>query len=80
MGVVGLGQGVVGHVRVEVRAALGAAVLRVDKLEVAGPTGDQVANVVEYARERVVATAPLRTSWAASMLEVATAPNKLCWR
>jgi hypothetical protein len=42
MGVVRLGQGVVGHVRVEVLAAARATMLRVDKVDVTRTTGDEI--------------------------------------
>jgi hypothetical protein len=46
MGVVGFGQSVVGGVGVEELLALGALMLRVDKVDVVRPTGHQVAEVV----------------------------------
>src|SRR5438552_18044485 len=47
MGVVGLGQRVVGHVRVEILAAMGTAMLRVKDVDVARPPSNQVPNVVK---------------------------------
>jgi len=59
MRVMGLGQGVVGHVRVEILEALGTAMLGVNEVDVARPTGNQIADIVEdslaeeYGRENV---------------------------
>src|SRR6516162_937938 len=47
MRVVGLGRRVVGHVRVEALAALGAAVLRVNQFNITRPPVNQIAHVVQ---------------------------------
>ena len=77
MGVVGFGQGVVGHVRVEEFVALGAAMLRVDQFDVAGPTSNQVAHVMQHAGAGPIAKARLAAPRTGAMWEVATAPNDL---
>jgi hypothetical protein len=46
LGVAGLGRGQVGHVGGEVAAALGAVMLGVGELDVAGPAGDWVAQIM----------------------------------
>jgi siroheme synthase (precorrin-2 oxidase/ferrochelatase) len=75
MGVVGLGQGVVGHVRVEVLAALAADVLRVSEFDVAGPTVNQIAHVMQQTGARPVSKARLAAQRTREMWIVATASN-----
>jgi hypothetical protein len=59
MGVMGLGQGVVGHVRVEVLPAASATMLRVDDVDIARATSNQVSHVMQNAFACTVAEAGL---------------------
>jgi len=77
MGVMGLGQGVVGHVRVEILAAVGAAMLGVNDVDVARPPGNQVSHVVKDSLARTVAETRLATERARPMREVVAALNDL---
>jgi hypothetical protein len=77
MRVMSLGQGVVGHVGVEMLAATGTAMLRVTKVDVAWPTGNQVAHVVEDASGCAAAKTGLATTRTRAMGEVAGAMNDL---
>ena len=78
MRVVSFGQGVVGHVRVEVFATTSAMMLRVGEVDVAGATGNQVSDVMQDASERAVSSATLATSRAWSMLVIVAALNDPC--
>lgn len=80
MGVVGFGQCVVGGVRVEELLALGALMLRVDKMDVMRPTGHQVAEVVQDARGRTVAETRFSTARAGTQPKVTAASNDLGFR
>ena len=77
MGVVGFGQGVVGHVRVEIVAAVGAAMLGVNDVNVARPTGNQVSHVVKDSFASTVAETGLATEGTRPVREVAAAMNDL---
>src|SRR5689334_7322856 len=72
-GVVAAGGGQVGGVGVEVLAALRAEVLGVGQDEVAGPPGDQIAEVVEGALEEPVAVGAVAAPRAGASPEVAAA-------
>jgi hypothetical protein len=78
MRVVSFGQGVVGHVRVEILAATSAMMLRVDKMEVAGATGNQISDVMQDAREHAVSSATLATSRTWPMFVIVAALHDLC--
>jgi len=77
MGVMGLGQGVVRHVRVEILAAPGAAMLGVNKVDVARATGNQVTHIVENSFAGPVAETRPVTIGTRPMREVAAALNDL---
>jgi hypothetical protein len=76
-GVVAAGSGQVGAVGVEVPAALRAEVLGVGQDEVAGPPGDEVAEVVEGPLEDPVTVGAVATSWARPPPIVAAAFTEL---
>jgi D-arabinose 1-dehydrogenase-like Zn-dependent alcohol dehydrogenase len=63
-GVVAAGIGQVGHVGVEILAALGAEMLRVDQDNVARSAGEGVAQIVESAACDVVAVGAMSAVWA----------------
>jgi hypothetical protein len=77
MGVMGLGQGVVGHVGVEMLPTAGATMLGVHKVDVTWPTGHQVANVMQNSLARSAAKAGLATKGTRAMREVPGAANDL---
>jgi hypothetical protein len=77
MGVMGLGQGVVGHVRVEVFPTMRATMLGVDDVDVAWPTGDQVANIVQDSFACSTAETGFTTKGTRAMREVSRAANDL---
>ena len=77
MGVVSLGQGVFGRVRVEMFSAGRATMLRVNEVNVARPTGNQIAHVVEEASSCSAAKTGLATTRTRAMAEVAGAMNDL---
>src|SRR5262245_1062763 len=84
MGVVGIGQGIVRCVRVEVLAAAGAVMLRVDEVDVTRAGGNQIPDVVQGAGEDPVATATLAAARTGSVFVVAAAADDLrfgqvCW-
>ena len=62
MGIVSLGRGQVGHVGVEILAALAALVLRVGEMDFARPTVDQVAEVMQISGEKLVSPAAFATA------------------
>ena len=72
-GVVAAGRGQVGAVGVEVPAALRAEVLGVGQDQVAGPPGDEIAEVVEGALEDPVAVGAVAATRAGPPPEVAAA-------
>jgi hypothetical protein len=80
MGVMGLGQGVVGHVRVEVLPTVRATMLRIDEVNVAWPTGHQVANVMQDSFARPTAEAGFAASRTWAMRECPRAANNLGFR
>jgi hypothetical protein len=57
MGVMGLGQGLCGRVRVEEPVVLRAAMLRVAKFDVARPSGNDIAHVLQQAGSGPIAKA-----------------------
>lgn len=71
------GQGVVGHVRVEIPAAMRATMLRVQDVNVARTTGNKVSHVVEDSCASTVAETGLVANGTRPMREVSTAPNDL---
>src|SRR5262245_668060 len=75
MRVVGLGHGVVGHVGVEVFPAASAMMLRVDKVNVARATGNQVAQVMQGTGEDAVASAAFAASRTRSISVVTASSN-----
>ena len=77
MRVVPFGQRVVGCVRVEELLALGALVLRVDQMDVVRPTRQQMAKVVQHARESPVAETGFPTARANTLPEVTAASEYL---
>ena len=77
MGVMGFGQGVVGHVRVEVLATARTAMLRVDEVDVAGTTGNQIAHVMQDSFAWTTAKTGLATNGTRACAEVPTAMNDL---
>jgi hypothetical protein len=62
----------IGNIGVEVLAALGAMMLRVGEHDIAWPSGDKVADIVQGARECLVSVAAFAAVRAGTMLEVAT--------
>jgi pyruvate/2-oxoglutarate/acetoin dehydrogenase E1 component len=63
MSVVGLGQGIVGHVRSKTFTALGAVVLRVNEMDVTGPASNQISNVVQNPGDDIVPPTTMVTTW-----------------
>lgn len=80
MRVVGFGQGVVGRVGVEELFALGALMLRVDQMNVMRPIANQVAEIVQDARESPIAETRFSTARTWPLLKVATAWDDLGFR
>src|SRR5262249_26686020 len=79
MGVAGFGRSIFGRVRVEESVALGATVLRIDEIDVAGSTSDEVAQVVQHPGARPIAKARFPASRARETWIVATASDDLCF-
>jgi hypothetical protein len=77
MGIMGLGQGVVRHIRVEVLAAAGAAMLRVEDVDVARVTGNQVPHVMQDAFACTVAETGLAADGTTATPEVPAAVHDL---
>jgi hypothetical protein len=75
MGVMGLGQAVVRHVRVEVFPTARATMLGVDKVNVAWPTGNQVTNIVQNSFSGSAAETGSATKGTKAMREVPRAAN-----
>src|SRR5262245_61116825 len=73
MGVMAFGQGVVGHVRVEVPTAASATMLGVTDFDVARAAGDQVPHVVEDSQACAAAETGFATYRARPMSEVPAA-------
>ena len=80
MRVVGFGQCVVGSIRIEELLALGAVMLRVDQVDVMRPTGEQVAEVVQHAREGPIAETRFSAARTGTLLKVAAASENLGFR
>ena len=78
MRIVGLGQRVFGRVRVEEAVASGAAMLGVDEFDVARPTSDEVAHVMQQAAAGAISKARLAAPRTGKVWIVATASNNLC--
>src|SRR5262245_25241432 len=77
MRVVRVGPSVVGGVGVEKDPALMAAVLRVEEVDVAGPPGDQITDVMQHAGKLCVSITAFATARTGALLEVAGAPHDL---
>jgi hypothetical protein len=77
MGVMGFGQGVVGHVRVEVLPTTRATMLGVDDMDVAWPTHHQVANVMQDPLARSAAKTGSATKGTRAMGEIPGATDDL---
>jgi len=77
MRVMGLGQGVLGHVGVEVFPTTRATMLRVNKVNITRPPSNQIADVMKDASGCSAAKTGLATTWARAMGEVAAAMNDL---
>jgi len=77
MGVASPGRGQVGHIGGKEAAAPGAVVLRVGEVDVAGPPGHRVAQVMQRADEDPVPRAGLTVERTGPMLVVATARDEL---
>jgi hypothetical protein len=73
----GLGQGVVGHVCVEVLTAMRATMLGVYDVDVARATGNEVPHIMKDSFASTVAETGLATNGTRPMREVATALNDL---
>lgn len=70
----------IGDISVEVLAALGAMMLRRGENDVAWPAGDEVADIMQRAREGLVAVAAFAAARTRTMLEVATLLDDLWFR
>jgi hypothetical protein len=77
MGVVSLGQGVIGAVGVKRCSTMGTAMNGVNQMNVLGTTGYQVADVMQDARALVVPRGRLLTTGTALPPEIATTPHDL---
>jgi hypothetical protein len=77
MGVMGFGQGIVGHVRVEVLPTTRASMLRVDDEDIAWTTEHQVANVMQNPLARSASKTGFPTEGTRTMREVPGAANDL---
>src|SRR5579864_4302954 len=73
MRVVSLGCSEVGHVGVEILAALAALVLRVGEMDFAWSTVDQIAEIVQLSAKKLVTTAAFAAAGARPMRKVTTA-------
>src|SRR5580658_6603899 len=71
----GLGQGIIGGVCIERKAALATAMLGVNQANIFGAPGHQISHVMQDTRARVMAVAPFFASRTTTMFEVATASN-----
>jgi hypothetical protein len=79
MRVVSLGRGVLGHVGVEVLSAVSAMMLRVDEVNVAWATDNQVSQVMQDTGEDAVASTAFVASRTATMRVVAASSNDPCF-
>ena len=77
MGVMGFGPSIIRGVRVKELSAPGAAMLGVNEVNVTGPTGNQIPDVMQDAGEHTVPKTGLITEWTRTLSEIATAPNDL---
>ena len=77
MRVTGFGQTIFGGVRVKELLALGAAVLRIDQLNIARLTRDQVAHVMQHAGAGPIAKTRLAALRARQLCKVTTAAHAL---
>src|SRR5207248_7646722 len=77
MSVVGLGQSLVGHVRSKTFTALGAVMLRVNEIDVTGPSSNQISNLVQNPGDGIVPPTTMVTTWTGVMLVVPATQNNL---
>jgi hypothetical protein len=77
MGVARLGRGQVGHVGGEVVAALGAVMLGISELDVAGPAPERVAEIMQGAGKDAVPGARLAAPRTRPMRVISTARDEL---
>ena len=77
MGVMAARRGEVGRVRVEVLATAGAVMLGVSQADVAGPPGEEIAEVMEGAPELAIAVGAVSTAGTGPAFEVAAASEDL---
>ena len=75
MGVQAFGSGPVGHGRREILAALGAVVLGVGKMDIAGPTRNQIPPIMQDALKLTVSRAAFAAPGAGTFFEIATASD-----
>jgi len=61
MRVMGLGQGIVGHIRRKTFLALGTVMSGVDEMDITGAASHQIAHVVQHPRDDVVPPTPMVT-------------------
>jgi len=80
MGIMGPRHGVVGHVCVEVFAAVGAAMLGIHEVNVARAPGNQISHVVKDSFASTAAETRLATGGTMPMAEVAAAMNDFGFR
>jgi D-arabinose 1-dehydrogenase-like Zn-dependent alcohol dehydrogenase len=76
-GVVAAGIGQVGHVGVEILAAFGAEMLRVDQEDVTGSAGEGIAQVMESAASDVVAVGAMTAVWTGTPAVIAVLAGDL---
>jgi hypothetical protein len=77
VGVARSGQSVFGSVRSEEFLAAGAMVLRIIQMDGAGPTGNQVAQIMQDARVHGLPKGTLATAWTRAVFKIPAAPNDL---
>jgi hypothetical protein len=75
MRVMGFGCSQVGHVGVEILAALAAFVLRIGEQDIARPTVGEIAEIMQGSRENLVSATTFVATGATPMQEVSTAFN-----
>src|SRR5215467_15821095 len=77
MSVMDFGQRIVGGIGGEIFTTLRAVMLRVSEMDVAGPTRNQIANVVQNSGDDVIAPTTLVTTRAWVMLVVSATQDNL---
>jgi hypothetical protein len=77
MGIVSLGSGQIGHVGIEILAALTALVLRVGEMDFPRTTVDKVAEIVQFSGEDLASTAAFVATRTRPMREVSAAFDDL---